>query len=273
MADPTVAAFTPINIFAMIRDLVNHGCPLLSNAGAPTSGTSGTFVGQAGPGALLIDYTNSNLYINTNTLASPTWTLVGGASLATLPLASAHLLVGSAGAVATDRAITGDVTIGNTGVTAIGANKVTSGQIAIGVIQVATGQITSANITGTSAGQLGHANGVVLVAAAPAGAINELISAVFAMDFATAAYTGGGNTTVNISGGGAALTGLATAAQLITKASDGIVELVPLAATTNLYTAANGLALVSASAPTQPGTAAGVINWAVAYRQIAALLD
>ncbi len=48
-----------------------------SNAGAPTNGTSGTLVAIAGPGSLLIDRTNSKLYINTNTKASPTWTVVG----------------------------------------------------------------------------------------------------------------------------------------------------------------------------------------------------
>ena len=42
------------------------------NAGAPTSGGSGTYKGFAAPGALLIDTTNLKLYQNTNTLASPT---------------------------------------------------------------------------------------------------------------------------------------------------------------------------------------------------------
>ena len=53
-ADPGVGSFTPINMFAMIRALINNGCPIVSNAGAPTSGTSGTFVGQDGPGTVLI---------------------------------------------------------------------------------------------------------------------------------------------------------------------------------------------------------------------------
>lgn len=47
------------------------------NAGAPTSGGSGTFVNIAPVGALLIDTTNAKLYINTGTQASPTWTVVG----------------------------------------------------------------------------------------------------------------------------------------------------------------------------------------------------
>lgn len=52
-------------------------CVIMVNAGAPTDGTGGTGNGYAGPGSLLIDYTNTYLYINTNTKASPTWTKVG----------------------------------------------------------------------------------------------------------------------------------------------------------------------------------------------------
>lgn len=43
------------------------------NAGAPIDGT--TQAGSAAKGALLIDSTNANLYINAGTLASPTWKL------------------------------------------------------------------------------------------------------------------------------------------------------------------------------------------------------
>ncbi len=56
------------------------------------------------------------------------------ASAATSSLTSAHLFVGNGSNVATDTAITGDVTIGNTGVTAIGSSKVTSAMIVDGTI-------------------------------------------------------------------------------------------------------------------------------------------
>lgn len=65
------------SIQAALADAANVGVFLLVNAGAPTSGTSGTGVNLAGPGCLLSDTTNKILYINTNTLASPTWTKVG----------------------------------------------------------------------------------------------------------------------------------------------------------------------------------------------------
>lgn len=54
---------------------------VLTNAGAPVNGTSGTGAGVAGPGSLLIDTTNAVLYLNTNTLASPTWSSQGGSSI------------------------------------------------------------------------------------------------------------------------------------------------------------------------------------------------
>jgi hypothetical protein len=214
--DPTVASFTPINMFAMIRALINNGTPVLNNSGAPTSGTSGSFAGQAGPGALLMDYVNAVLYINTGTEASPTWTQVGSAS----------------------------------------------------GIQTISGTISSANITGTATGQLGNANGVVLVPAATTGSINQLVSGVFQMNYKTAAYTAGGAVSVNISAGGAALTGVVTQTVFVQASSSIIVEFVPLAATKNVYTDANGLALVTTTAPTNPGTAAGTINWTVFYRTL-----
>src|SRR3990167_7915880 len=131
---------------------------------------------------------------------------------------------------------------------------------------IAQGTISSADITATTAGALGHANGYELVPAYGAGKVVELVSAVFAMEFDTAAYTDGGNTTVNIGSGGAALTGLVSNANFIQAAADKIIQFVQLAATFNELTANTGLNLVSASAPTNPGTAAGIINFRVVYR-------
>jgi hypothetical protein len=62
-------------------------------------------------------------------------------------LTSAHLLVGSSGNVATDTAVTGDVTIGNTGVTAIGAGKLTAAMHAAGVLTTVIGNAQTANYT------------------------------------------------------------------------------------------------------------------------------
>jgi len=64
------------NIQAALRDLANSNVLPVVNAGVPTSGTSGTGAGLCGKGTVLIDVTNGGVYINTNTKASPTWTVV-----------------------------------------------------------------------------------------------------------------------------------------------------------------------------------------------------
>lgn len=135
-----------------------------------------------------------------------------------------------------------------------------------GQLLTLTGSISAANIVGTSAGQLGHANGVILVPAGGTHVVNQLVYLFIRNNFAVAAYTGGGNTTVNIGGGGAALTGLVSNANFIQSAADKAIEFVPLAATFNTYTENNSINFVTASAPTQPGTAAGVFDWTVGYR-------
>lgn len=231
--DPSVASWTPINMWAMLRAMVNNNVPLLTISGPPVNGTAGTYAGQAGPGAGLVDYLNGVEYQNTGTLLSPTWTRQ-----------------------------------------TIAATGMVSSQINAGIIQTITGQISSANIIATTAGALGHANGVIMVPACAAKSVNVLLSAIIAMDFSTAAYTAGGNTTVNIGGGGAALTGLVNTTTLIQAASDVMINLVPLAATNNSYgVGANSLNLVTSIAPTNPGTAAGVINYQVTYQTIPALID
>ena len=75
MPDALVSSFPRGNPLAMIRKLVDDESYVLSNAGAPTSGTSGTFAGFAGPGSIILDTTNGKFYLNTNTKASPTWAL------------------------------------------------------------------------------------------------------------------------------------------------------------------------------------------------------
>lgn len=44
---------------------------------APTAGASGDGAGWAGVGSLCIAISTGKLYINTGSLASPTWTVVG----------------------------------------------------------------------------------------------------------------------------------------------------------------------------------------------------
>lgn len=129
--------------------------------------------------------------------------------------------------------------------------------------------ISAANIIGTAAGQLGHANGVILVPAAAAGFVNVLEKIVTSYTFGVAAYTAGGNVTGNIGGGGAALTGLVSAANSFGKASSNIIELNPLAVAGNALTSAQSINLVAASAFTNPGTATGTIKCHVWWKTVA----
>lgn len=55
--------------------LDNDVC-IITNAGTPTDGAAGTGAGRCGPGSLCIDFTNSVLYTNVNTKASPLWVAV-----------------------------------------------------------------------------------------------------------------------------------------------------------------------------------------------------
>jgi hypothetical protein len=133
------------------------------------------------------------------------------------------------------------------------------------IVHYAEVSIASAAITGTSAGQLGHADGVVLVAAPGTGKALEFISAVVINDYATAAYTGGGNVSVNYAGSVAG-SGVVTFANSIGAAADKLAVVFPVVPTNNQLIANTGLNLVAASAPTQPGTAAGVVRVKIAYR-------
>ena len=125
--------------------------------------------------------------------------------------------------------------------------------------------ISAADIVATTVGKLGHAAGVPLVADPGADYLAELISAVLIYDFGTAAYTGGGNITIN-ENGGSALTGIISAANSLGAAADKIATFVPLAAAAANRSANKGLNLVAASAFTQPGTAAGVVRIHIQYR-------
>jgi hypothetical protein len=129
------------------------------------------------------------------------------------------------------------------------------------------GEIISADITGTNSGQFGHANGIPLCPAAPTGFVWEFVSLAWFFKYATAAYTAGGNVTVNWDGGGAAITGLVSAANSFGASADKLGLLVPLAAAYTPLVAATAVNLVAASAFTQPGTAAGYISYKLTLRQ------
>jgi hypothetical protein len=129
--------------------------------------------------------------------------------------------------------------------------------------------LAPADLIATGAGQLSHANGLIVVPAAPTGYVNVLHRAIVSYTFGTAAYTGGGNTTFNIGGGGAALTGLIATTTLWQNASSIIQEFVPLSTVAFPITKETSINLKTASAITNPGTAAGTAKVYCWYSQIA----
>lgn len=147
---------------------------------------------------------------------------------------------------------------------------VSSGDMDENLLRIAEVEISAADIVATGAGKLGHAQGYPLIAAPGAGKVIELISAVLIYDYATAAYGGGGNVTLNWAGGGAAITGLVSAANSLGASVDKVVQFLALAAAGNAMSPNTAINLVAASAFTQPGTAAGVVRVKLAYRVISA---
>ncbi len=105
-------------------------------------------------------------------------------------LASTNILVGSAGGVATSRTVTGDVTIGNTGVTAIGANKVLSSMLSPLTVKYAAVAISAAEFNGM------YAAPKLLVAAGGANTLLVLDKLQLLMTYNSAAYAAGGTAAV-----------------------------------------------------------------------------
>lgn len=142
-------------------------------------------------------------------------------------------------------------------------------QIGAGNVQVATVNLAAADLIDTAAGKLSHANGLIVVPAAPAGYVNILHRAIVSYTFGVAAYTGGGNTTFNIGAGGAALTGLIATTTLWQNASSIIQEFVPLSTVAFPITTATSINLKTASAITNPGTATGTAKVYAWYSTVA----
>lgn len=141
-----------------------------------------------------------------------------------------------------------------------------AGNLQSPALMTATVSISAADIVATGAGKFGHTAGQIIVASPGTGYVLEFVSGVVSFTYATAAYTGGGNVTFNISGGGAALTGLISAGSSFGASSSNITAFYPLSTAGVALTEDTGINLKAASAFTQPGTAAGTAKVFVSYR-------
>jgi hypothetical protein len=132
-------------------------------------------------------------------------------------LTSGHLLVGSAGNVATSVAMSGDATIIASGALTIANNAVTSAKTALNLLQYVAVPITAAQWNGM------YAAPKALIAAAGANTLIVVERCVLAMTFVSAAYANGGvvglqyDSTAN--GAGAAASSTEAAADFFAAAS------------------------------------------------------
>lgn len=101
-------------------------------------------------------------------------------------LLNGRIFVGNGSNVATGVAVTGDVTVSNTGVTAIGANKVLSSMISPLVRKYTTVAITAAEFNGM------YAAPKLLLAAGGANTLQVLDQLQLVMTYGAAAFAGGG---------------------------------------------------------------------------------
>lgn len=76
---PTQFGLTKMNMWAMLRSLINNDVGILVFSGTPVNGASGTYATKAGIGTILIDIDTGALYVNRGTKAIPVWASAGGA--------------------------------------------------------------------------------------------------------------------------------------------------------------------------------------------------
>lgn len=142
-------------------------------------------------------------------------------SLAALP--SANLLIGNGSNVATATAVTGDVTISNTGVTAIGASKVTNTMLAGSIADSKLSTISTAGKVANSATTATNLN---------------TASAIVARD--ASGNFSAGTITAALSGNASTATKLATARAINGVNFDGSADITISAAISNAVTFNNG---------------------------------
>lgn len=70
--------FGKLNMWAMFKALLNNDLGFFVTTAAPTDGTSGTYAGKAGKGAVLFDTSTGNNFVNLGTKASPIWASASG---------------------------------------------------------------------------------------------------------------------------------------------------------------------------------------------------
>jgi len=129
--------------------------------------------------------------------------------------------------------------------------------------------IDSTKIAGSASGELGHADGAVLVATAGAGYALEFVSAFLVYDYGAVDFAGGGNDLViqvGVNGAQVAMSSAITAATLLTASADAMIR-VGAIATETVYADAGIISLYAGTAYTNnAGTAKGALRVHITYR-------
>ena len=129
--------------------------------------------------------------------------------------------------------------------------------------------IDSTKMVGSDAGDLAHADGVLLVAAPGTGFTLEFVSAFIIYDHATADFAGGGDdlvVNVGVTGTQVAMSSALSQATLLTGSADAMMR-VGAIATEVVYSDNGAITLFAGTAYTNDGgTAAGLLRVHVTYR-------
>jgi len=198
--------------------------------------------------------------------ASPTFT--GTVILPILNVGGAILLQNNA---QIENAIDGLMTITEPIVTVMGKLTASEGISLTSTVTEYTTIVTidSTKIAGIAAGDLGHADGAILVASPGTGYTQEFVSAFIIYDHSTADFAGGGNNlvvNVGVTGTQVAVSSAITAATLLTASADAIIH-VNAIATEVVYADNGAISLFAGSAYTNNGgTAAGQLRVHLTYR-------
>lgn len=187
-------------------------------------------------------------------------------------LTSAQIIVGNGSNIATAVDMTGDVTISNAGLTAIGANKVTASMLATNVLVEATGTLSQANIIAM------NGTPISLIAAPGAGKAIVVDEIELFHDYAVAAYSGGGDLSIEYATSGTDV--LTLDATFVTDTADAKTLIKPVVYTgtgsnTGFDLAANvnkAIQATNATAVFADGDATNIIKWRIRYHVITVLV-
>ena len=130
--------------------------------------------------------------------------------------------------------------------------------------------IDSTKISGTAAGDLGHADGAILVASPGTGYTLEFVSAFIIYDHLTADYGGGGNdlvVNVGVTGTQVAMSSAISSANLLGASADKMIR-VGAIATESVYADNGAISLFAGTAySNDPGTAKGSLRVHLTYKK------